>query len=89
VKFVYREHPIIGQQSSATIGASAQCANQQGKYWEFTELIWMNVAGDRLPMDEEQLASYTTIIELDMDAYETCLATDIGSTTSVTTITKG
>ena len=73
VKFVYREYPVIGGQSSATIGSSAQCANLQGKYWEFVDLVWTNTTGDRIPLDGEILASYATIVELDQDEYETCL----------------
>ena len=78
VKFVYREYPVIGGQSSATMGASAQCANLQGKYWEFTELIWDNMTGERLPVDGQVLASYATIVELDIDEYEACLDQEIG-----------
>jgi protein-disulfide isomerase len=78
VKFVYREYPVIGGQSSVTIGSSAQCANLQGKYWEFTELVWTNTTGDQLALDDDILASYATIVELDLEAYEACLNTGTG-----------
>ena len=89
VKFVYREYPVIGAQQSATIGSSAQCANLQGKYWEFVDLVWTNTTGDRLPLDAEILASYATIVQLDAEEYEACLEAEIGINNVNSDYTKG
>jgi protein-disulfide isomerase len=89
VKFVYREYPVIGGQSSATIGSSAQCANLQGKYWEFTEMVWTNTTGDHLDMNDELLTSYATIVELDLEEYEACLEAEIGINNVNTDYAKG
>lgn len=79
VQFIYREYPIIGGQSSAEAGAAALCASQQGRYWEYAELIWENQASNqRVSISTELLASFAEQTELDMDAYNTCLEDETG-----------
>lgn len=79
VRFVYREYPIIGQNVTAFIGSSAQCANLQGKYWEFSNLVWGNQLGEsRQEFTEDLLASYASDIGLDMIVYNRCLADGAG-----------
>ncbi len=74
VRFVYREYPVIGGQSSAAIGTAAQCANLQGRYWDYADLIWANQnSSDREPFTQELLDQYAAQIELNMDDYQACL----------------
>ena len=73
VRFIYREYPIIGGQASVDISTAAACANLQGKYWEFADLIWANrLSQDRPAIDGAMLANFGTTLELDMDSYNTC-----------------
>ena len=79
VRFVYREYPVIGGQSSAAAGVAAQCAFQQGKYWEFTDLIWENQAQDaqdRLPLDNDLFVRLAETVNLDMQAFNECVISD-------------
>lgn len=79
LRFVYREYPVIGQNLTAMIGASAQCANLQGKYWEYTDLVWANQLGaERQEFTPELLVDYAIQAKLDMNAYNTCLQSEEG-----------
>lgn len=79
VQFVYREYPIIGGQTSAEAGASALCAAEQGLYWEYVDLIWANQLSDeRITMSTDLLTGFAEQVALDMDAYTTCLETEVG-----------
>lgn len=78
LRFVYREFPVIGGQSSAVIGAAAQCASFQGMYWEYVAPVWENMTGTRQPITDDDLLDYGTNIGLDMEAFESCLADGAG-----------
>lgn len=79
VRFVYREYPIIGGQSSANAGAAAQCAGLQGQYWAYTDLIWANqVSQQPRPLDNALLTEFAETVELDMDTFNACLADGTG-----------
>lgn len=74
VRFVYREYPIIGGQQSADVGAAAQCAGFQGKYWEFSELIWENrTSSERPPIDGNLITQWANEVELDFDEFAVCI----------------
>jgi protein-disulfide isomerase len=74
VRFVYREYPIIGGQQSADVGAAAQCAGFQGKYWEFSDLIWENrTSPERPAIDGNLLTEWANEVELDFDEFATCI----------------
>jgi protein-disulfide isomerase len=90
IRFVYREYPVIGGQTSAAIGAAAQCANEQGKYWEYSDLIWDNQLGDqRQQWSAELLASFAQEAELDIDDYNQCLEDETGFNNVVTDFEAG
>ncbi|MBI5667679.1 MAG: DsbA family protein [Chloroflexi bacterium] len=41
VKFVYRDYPILAQ-SSLTAALAAQCAYEQGKFWDYHNVLFTN-----------------------------------------------
>lgn len=79
VRYAYREYPVIGGQTSAAIGAAAQCANLQDRYWEFAALIWDNQTGaNQQQMSQELLDDFATQVDLNIDDYQTCLTDGTG-----------
>ncbi|MCI0711802.1 MAG: DsbA family protein [Chloroflexi bacterium] len=79
VKFVYREYPIIGGQLSADISAAAQCAAIQDKYWEFTDLIWLNqISLERQQVTPELLEEYARTAEADVEEFNACIENGTG-----------
>jgi protein-disulfide isomerase len=79
VKFVYREYPIIGGQLSTDISSAAQCAAIQDKYWEYTDLVWLNqVSPTREQVTPELLADYAETVELDVEEFNACVEDGTG-----------
>ncbi len=79
VRFVYREYPIIGGQTSVAVGAAAQCANLQGKYWPYADLIWENqTSSERQAWSEELLMGFAEQIDLGSTAFTACLEDESG-----------
>ncbi|MCU0476371.1 MAG: DsbA family protein [Anaerolineae bacterium] len=69
VRFVYRDMPIIGGQASLDAAIAANCAHEQGQFWEFHNLIFENNAA----RDRAAFVGFATELGLDVAAYETCL----------------
>jgi protein-disulfide isomerase len=68
VRFVWRDFPVITAQSPKAAEA-AQCAYDQGKFWEYHDLLF-----DRAPaISVSALKAYAAQLELDVDAFNTCL----------------
>lgn len=90
IKFVYREYPIIGGQVSADMSTAAQCANLQGQYWEYTDLIWANqLSNERRQVDSDLLGEFAETAELDLDVFNTCLDEGTGFDLVVTDFEAG
>jgi protein-disulfide isomerase len=69
IRFVYRDMPIIGGQASVDAAIAASCANQQGKFWDYHNLLFSN------PNARDITARVAFAGELGMDvaAFEACL----------------
>lgn len=79
VRFVYREFPVIGDDYTVEIGLAAMCINEQGKYWEYTDLIWADqefVYGDL--QNPNRTSTSDPIINPDATVL-TDLAKDVGA----------
>ncbi|MBD3209188.1 DsbA family protein [Candidatus Woesearchaeota archaeon] len=66
VKFVYRDFAIYAQKAAE----AAQCAHEQGKFWEYHDLLFAN----QQAQDENSLKKYAADIGLDVTAFEECLS---------------
>lgn len=81
VRYVFRDYPVIGLQQSAEIAASAQCAGLQGKFWEYSDLLWQNQSPEtptRLNLDTNALLLFAEQTDLDIDTFNQCLANEEG-----------
>lgn len=84
VRVVYREYPVIGTDLTEIIALSALCLNEQGMYWDYSDLLWPNQSNlrtdllteDQTAINEDStiLADYAEIVGADMEAYNTCVA---------------
>jgi len=71
VRFVYRDFPLTSIHANALKAAEAsECADDQGKYWEYHDLLFQNQAA----LDEESLKGYAASLELDTATFDDCLA---------------
>jgi protein-disulfide isomerase len=68
VRFVWRDFPVITPQSPKAAEA-AQCAYDQGKFWEFHDLLYANAP----TVNVSTLKNYAADIGLDTTRFNQCL----------------
>lgn len=77
VRFVYRDFPLTSMHPYAQKAAEAtQCAYEQGKYWEYSDLLFQN----QQALDVDSLKGYAQQLGLETGAFNECL--DSGRYTS-------
>jgi len=71
VRFVYRDFPLTSLHANALKAAEAsECADDQGKYWEYHDLLFQNQSA----LDDESLTGYAASLEMDTATFDECLA---------------
>jgi protein-disulfide isomerase len=78
VYFVYRSvGTLLNSPASVQAAEAAYCAGDQEKFWEYHDLLFANqsslfidVTADITP----QLRKFAEVLELDLDAFQSCLA---------------
>ena len=68
VRFVYRDFPVITPQSPKAAEA-AQCAYDQGKFWEFHDLLFARAPA----IGVSELKTYAAEMGLDVAKFDQCL----------------
>jgi len=70
VRIVYRDYPLIGLHDNAAPAAeAANCANDQGNYWPYHDLLF---SGQRR-LGRETFEAYAQELKLDMNEFKACL----------------
>jgi protein-disulfide isomerase len=68
IRFVYRDFPLTSLHANAMPSAeAADCANEQGKYWEFHEKLFNGQLG------KEAYQQYATELGLDIAKFNDCV----------------
>jgi protein-disulfide isomerase len=76
VKFVYRDFTIFGQES-VRAATAADCANEQGKFWEMHNRLFDRLENqENTPLNDDTFISYAGELGLDTAAFSECLASD-------------
>jgi protein-disulfide isomerase len=77
IRFVFRDFPLTSIHAHAQKAAeAAQCAHEQGKYWEYHDLLFQN----QQALGTDSLRRYAEQSVLDTEAFDECL--DSGRYTS-------
>lgn len=72
IRFVYRDLPVVGGGAVGLEAAqAANCAGDQGQYWEFHNLLFSGTFG----LSRDAYEQYATSLGLDPQALEECLDT--------------
>jgi len=71
IKFVYRDFPLSGHQYAQKSAEASECADEQGKYWDYHKMLFENQ--DALTNDD--LKGYASDLGLDTDKFNECLDT--------------
>ena len=75
VKFVYRDFPIFGD-DSARAAMAAECAEEQGKFWDLHNRIFQLQTAGELALDQASLVNLAGELDMDTDAFEQCLVSE-------------
>lgn len=69
VRHVFRNLPLPMHNQARGAGKSAVCADRQGKFWQYREVLFNN----NTMMDEQNLRKYAEQVGLDLVKYDECL----------------
>jgi protein-disulfide isomerase len=73
VRIVFNHYAFIGDESTRAAEAS-ECANAQGKFWEYADTLFNNQAGENQgAFSDANLEKFAQQVGLDMDKYRTCM----------------
>lgn len=77
VRYVFYDFPLPQHQNSFLASRAARCANDQGRFWEFHDVLYgqqSDWAFERDPVD--LFVEYAGRVGADTDAFEQCLRSD-------------
>ena len=69
VRFVVRDFPLSQHRDAARAAEAAEAAREQGKYWEYTMLLYQNQSA----LQVEKLKEYATRVGLDRAKFDAAL----------------
>jgi protein-disulfide isomerase len=69
ITVVFRHFPLSFHQNAHKAAQASECANEQGKFWEYHDMLFANQAA----LTEPDLVRYATDLEADMTAFNECL----------------
>lgn len=73
INFVYRHLAFLGQESNWASEA-AECAGEQGKFWEYHNYLFENQSGENQgAFSKENLESFAKILDLDIPKFNSCV----------------
>jgi len=74
VRFVFRSFQFVGEESQWAAEAS-ECANEQGKFWEYYDKLYSSQAGENAgAFKKENLEGFAAELGLQTEQFNQCLA---------------
>jgi len=81
VKMIFKDYNIIGP-DSVNASHGAHCANDQGLFWEYHDILYSNWTGENNGWaSSENLGKFAQEIGLDMDVWSECMSNGLHSQT--------
>ena len=72
--FVYRHFTFLGEES-VWAAEAAECAGDQGKFWEYHDALYENWAGTNVgAYSYNNLVGFADILEMDLVQFSSCLS---------------
>ena len=68
INIAYRQFPLNTHPHAAAAARAAYCAEEQGKFWEYSDVLFENQAN----LQDEDLLSYASSLKLDPVAFTDC-----------------
>ncbi len=77
VKIIFKDFTIIGP-DSATAAHAAHCADDQGKFWEYHDILYNNWTGENNGWaSSENLHRFAQNVGLDINEFSECMKSEI------------
>ena len=68
VRIVFRDYPLPNHPFARPAAEAAQCANAQGKFWEYHDKVFENQA----TLQDERLKQFAVEIGIDPESFNAC-----------------
>jgi len=68
VRIVFRDYPLPMHNRAQPAAEAAQCAHEQGKFWEFHDKLFANVQA----LSDENFTQYATDVGLNVESFTAC-----------------
>ncbi|NLE07572.1 MAG: DsbA family protein [Parcubacteria group bacterium] len=81
IKIIFRHFPLPGHTNAQKSAEAGECANKQGQFWPYHDLLFKNGNGDGTGLAVSDLKKYAEELGLNMAQFNSCL--DSGSTSKV------
>jgi protein-disulfide isomerase len=76
VRIVFHHYAVIGQESIQA-AIAAECAGEQGRFWEYYDTLYANQAGENQgAFSDQNLSKFAQGLNLDIAAFNACLNGD-------------
>jgi len=76
VKFAFRHYAFLGQESTWAAEAS-ECANEQGKFWEYHDYLYNHQGAENSgAFAKDKLIGFAKALGLNVDQFSSCLNSD-------------
>jgi len=72
VKIVYKDFPLPIHPNAQKAAEASRCAAEQGKYWEYHDLMFSNNTG----LDPANLKKFAASLQLNTTQFDSCLDSD-------------
>ncbi|MDX1993538.1 MAG: thioredoxin domain-containing protein [bacterium] len=76
VKYVYRDYIGVGGDYAYQSALAAECANDQGKFWDYHNLLFDNQAALASDSLQNTLIGFAGQLSLDVDSFTSCLTNE-------------
>lgn len=77
IRYVFRQYPFIdtgsATQESHQAANASMCANEQGRFWDYHDLLFTNWNGENAgSLSDKRLVAFAQTIGLNMDQFNAC-----------------
>lgn len=73
ITFIYRHSPLPFHQNAQKSAEASECANAQGKFWEYHDLLFANSKSDGAGLEITDLKKYAKDLGLNTSKFDSCL----------------
>lgn len=80
-KFVFRHYPLPFHQNAQKAAEAAECANRQGQFFPYHDMLFANMKSDGTGLNNPDLKKYASDLGLDTASFNQCL--DSGATAEI------